>query len=273
MNPEVVQDQTQKNTGTPQKKQHKKGNPEDKRLQDNDTLENIHDAEDPLEEQKEAIEDDTNQDGLGIYEEEEEEEEDEEEDKEEEDYEEDDNEEDDEEEGYSKNEEDNDDDEEVEDDNDDDDEEEDENDDDEEQVDNNDDDEEEEDDNDDDEEEEDDNNDDEEDTLLPEVDDNNGDEDYKPRSKSRKPMFRLKLPKNRDEIVQSPRKDDRKLKRIMKAQGLYGGEDVTQLTNLVATSPRMKALLEKNIKKWKPSFPLLVSNKSANLCFTRKVCI
>ena len=59
-----------------------------------------------------------------------------------------------------------------------------------------------------------------------------------------------------DEHFHSSKK--RKLMRTMALQGVYANRDVTELTNLVATSPRLKAVIVKNLPKWKPSLPLLV---------------
>jgi hypothetical protein len=44
----------------------------------------------------------------------------------------------------------------------------------------------------------------------------------------------------------------------MAAQGLYENRDITELTSIVATSPRLKAILETHLSEWKPSLPLLV---------------
>jgi hypothetical protein len=53
--------------------------------------------------------------------------------------------------------------------------------------------------------------------------------------------------------------DKRKLQRTVAAQGFYCNRDVSQLTNMVSTSPKLKAILEKKLPDWNPSFPLLVS--------------
>jgi hypothetical protein len=72
----------------------------------------------------------------------------------------------------------------------------------------------------------------------------------------------LELPANRNRKEKGkavePNHHLRKLQRNMAAQGSYENRDVTQLTCIVATSPRLKAILDENLSKWKPSLPLLV---------------
>ena len=72
----------------------------------------------------------------------------------------------------------------------------------------------------------------------------------------------LSLPLDRNKRVKGkavePYHCHRKLRRNMAAQGLYENRDVTELTTIVATSPRLKAVLEENLPQWKPSLPLLV---------------
>jgi hypothetical protein len=72
----------------------------------------------------------------------------------------------------------------------------------------------------------------------------------------------LELPANRNRKEEGkavePNHHLRKLQRNMAAQGSCENRDVTQLTCMVATSPRLKAILDENLSKWKPSLPLLV---------------
>jgi len=72
----------------------------------------------------------------------------------------------------------------------------------------------------------------------------------------------LDLPANRNRKEKGkavePNHHRRKIQRNMAAQGLYENRDVTQLTSIVATSPRLKAILDENLPKWQPSLPLLV---------------
>jgi hypothetical protein len=78
----------------------------------------------------------------------------------------------------------------------------------------------------------------------------------------------LDLPVNRNgkEVGQAVEQNHcrRRLQRNMAAVGLYANRDVTNLTNIVATSPRLTAILEKKLPKWKPSLPLLV--RSPDFC-------
>lgn len=55
------------------------------------------------------------------------------------------------------------------------------------------------------------------------------------------------------------------LQRNMAAQGIFANRDITDLTTIVSTSPRLKAVLDKNLKNWEPRFPLLVSEKKVLL--------
>ncbi len=86
------------------------------------------------------------------------------------------------------------------------------------------------------------------------MDENASDEDMSEKE--------LELPANRNRKEKGkavePNHHRRKLQRNMAAQGLYENRDVTQLTSIVATSPRLKAILDENLSKWKPSLPLLV---------------
>jgi hypothetical protein len=72
----------------------------------------------------------------------------------------------------------------------------------------------------------------------------------------------LELPPNRNRKENGkaiePNHHRRNLPRNMAAQGLCENRDVTQLTSTVATSPRLKAILDANLSKWKPSLMLLV---------------
>jgi hypothetical protein len=72
----------------------------------------------------------------------------------------------------------------------------------------------------------------------------------------------LDLPANRNRKEKGkavePNHHRRKIQRNMAAQGLYENRDVTKLTSIVATSPRLKAILDENLPKWQPSLPLLV---------------
>jgi hypothetical protein len=68
----------------------------------------------------------------------------------------------------------------------------------------------------------------------------------------------LDLPADRNKKVRGKAKQRHNIQRNMAAQGLYGNRDVTDLTSIVATSPRLKAVLDKFLPKWKPSLPLLV---------------
>jgi hypothetical protein len=72
----------------------------------------------------------------------------------------------------------------------------------------------------------------------------------------------LDLPANRNRKVKGravePNHYRRNIQRNMAAQGLYENRDVTQLTCIVATSPRLKAILDENLPRWRPSLILLV---------------
>jgi hypothetical protein len=73
---------------------------------------------------------------------------------------------------------------------------------------------------------------------------------------------KLDLPPNRNRKEKGkavePNHHRRRIQRNMAAQGLYENRDVTELTSIVATSPRLKAILDENLPKWQPSLPLLV---------------
>jgi len=67
---------------------------------------------------------------------------------------------------------------------------------------------------------------------------------------------------DRNKIVQGKvAKEKHTLERNMAAQGIYANRDITRLTTMVSTSPRLKAVLDKNLKNWEPRFPLLVSRE------------
>ena len=72
----------------------------------------------------------------------------------------------------------------------------------------------------------------------------------------------LDLPVNRNRKEKGkavePNHYRRNLERNMAAQGLYGNRDITELTSIVATSPRLKLILDNKLSKWQPSLPLLV---------------
>jgi hypothetical protein len=70
----------------------------------------------------------------------------------------------------------------------------------------------------------------------------------------------LPVNRNRQEMGQAvePYHWRRNLHRNMAAVGFYANRDVTNLTNIVATSPRLTAILVENLPKWNPSVPLLV---------------
>jgi hypothetical protein len=72
----------------------------------------------------------------------------------------------------------------------------------------------------------------------------------------------LDLPANRNRKEKGkavePNHHRRNMHRNMAAQDLCENRDVTELTNTVATLPRLKAILDENLLKWRPSLPLLV---------------
>jgi hypothetical protein len=72
----------------------------------------------------------------------------------------------------------------------------------------------------------------------------------------------LDLPANRNRKEKGkavePNHHRRKTQRNVAAQGPCENRDVTQLTSIVATSPRLKAILDENLPRWQPSLPPLV---------------
>ena len=55
------------------------------------------------------------------------------------------------------------------------------------------------------------------------------------------------------------------LQRSMAAQGLFCNRDVSALTTMISTSPRLKKILDDRLAKWKPSLPLLVRSKRSKI--------
>lgn len=55
------------------------------------------------------------------------------------------------------------------------------------------------------------------------------------------------------------------LQRAMAAQGLFCNRDVSALTTMISTSPRLKKILDDRLAKWKPSLPLLVRSKRSKI--------
>jgi TATA-binding protein-associated factor Taf7 len=93
-------------------------------------------------------------------------------------------------------------------------------------------------------------------------DDDDSDEEMEEEDETDGEERELDLPADRNRIVKGkavePYHSRRKIERNMAAQGLYENRDITELTSIVATSPRLKAILETHLSKWKPSLPLLV---------------